>query len=121
TGTYEHHFDETTKVEWWWNPTTRTFLSGDADQAIAAKADYVADNGIGGVMIWELAGDYESDEQAQQYGMGSTLVTALHDRLSESAPYGASKADQSMPTEALDLQVRFSDFALGDNNYPISP
>ncbi|MEV4774472.1 glycosyl hydrolase family 18 protein [Microbacterium sp. LWH12-1.2] len=121
TGTYTRHFDPVTKVEWWWNPTTKTFLSGDADQAIEAKADYVADNGIGGVMIWELAGDYRYDEAAGQYEMGSTLVGLLHDRLSASQPYGAAKADEQMPTKAVDLGVEFSDFALGDNNYPINP
>src|SRR5690606_9212991 len=58
-GSYEHHFDDVTKAEWWWNPTTRSFLSGDSTQAIAAKTDYIADKGLGGIMIWELAGDFD--------------------------------------------------------------
>ncbi|MBN9141764.1 MAG: chitinase C-terminal domain-containing protein [Micrococcales bacterium] len=121
TGSYAHRFDTVSKTEWWWNATTRTFLSGDSDDAIRAKADYVADNGLGGVMIWELAGDYAYDPSAGQYEMGSTLVGILHDRLAASAPYGASKADAAMPAKAIDLEVRFSEFALGDNNYPINP
>src|SRR5690606_37235510 len=99
TGTYTRHFDPTTKVEWWWNNTTKTFLSGDADKATAAKADYVANNGIGGIMIWELAGDYSYNEAKGQYEMGSTLVEMLHARLSASQPYDAAKANVAMPTK----------------------
>ncbi len=121
TGTYVHRFDETSKTEWWWNATTKTFLSGDADQAIAAKADYVASQGLGGVMIWELAGDYGYNQSKGQYEIGSTLVDKIYQRLSASTPYGARKANVVMPTQAIDLQVSFSDFALGDSNYPINP
>ncbi|MFC9985091.1 chitinase C-terminal domain-containing protein, partial [Microbacterium keratanolyticum] len=120
-GSYTRHFDPTTKVEWWWNNTTKTFLSGDADQATTAKANYVADNGIGGVMIWELAGDYGYNQAKGQYEMGSTLVDILHTRLSASQPYDAAKANVAMPTKAIKLDVKFTEFALGDNNYPINP
>ncbi|GMA24594.1 chitinase [Luteimicrobium album] len=121
TGTYEHHFDDVSKTEWWWNPTTKVFLSGDADEAVDAKAKYVADNGLGGIMIWELAGDYAYDSAKGQYEMGHTLVSKIHDAFTQATPYGASKADVTMPTQALDLDVTYSDFALGDNNYPINP
>ncbi|GAA1994499.1 glycosyl hydrolase family 18 protein [Isoptericola halotolerans] len=120
-GSYTRHFDDVTKNEWWWNAQTRTFLSGDADEAIAAKADYVADTGLGGLMIWELAGDYAYDESAGQHEMGSTLVDLMHDRLSSAGPYGATKAEGPMPTEALDITLEYTEFALGDNNYPIAP
>jgi chitinase len=120
-GQYTHHFDPVTKTEWWWNDTTKTFLSGDADEAIQAKADYVAAKGLGGVMIWELAGDYGYNSQKGQYEIGSTLVDRIHATLSASQPYGASKANVTMPTQAIDLQVEYSEFALGDNNYPINP
>jgi chitinase len=121
TGAYTHHFDDVTKVEWWWNNTTKTFITGDSDAAISAKANYVADKGLGGVMIWELAGDYDYNADKGQYEMGSSLVNLIHDRLSNSSPYGASKANVEMPTKAIDLQVKYSEFALGDNNYPINP
>jgi len=121
TGTYQHNFDSTSGTEWWWNASTKTFLSGDADQAVDQKAAYVDANGLGGIMIWELAGDYAYDSAKGQYGMGSTLVTKIHDAFTKATPYGASKADVTMPDKALDLDVSYSDFALGDNNYPINP
>ena len=46
-GTYVRHWDDVTKNEWWWNAQTRTFLTGDAEQTIRTKADYVADTGLG--------------------------------------------------------------------------
>ncbi|TWG83549.1 chitinase [Cellulosimicrobium cellulans J34] len=122
-GTYERHFDPVTKNEWWWNAQTRTLLSGDSTEAIAAKADYVADTGLGGLMIWELAGDFGYDPAKGQYEIGSTLVDLMHETLSTTTPYGATKAnaDRPMPTRALDLDIAYTEFALGDNNYPIAP
>ncbi|MDO8149255.1 glycosyl hydrolase family 18 protein [Isoptericola sp. b515] len=122
-GTHTRHVDEVTKNEWWWNETTRTYLSGDTTWAIGEKADHVVDSGLGGMMIWELAGDYAYDEAAGQYGIGSTLVDLMHAKLSGVAPYGATKAnaDRPMPDRALDLSIDYTEFALGDNNYPIAP
>jgi chitinase len=122
-GTYSHQFDATTKAEWWWDATTRTLLTGDADQAIAAKADYVAAGQAGGVMIWELAGDYAYDTAKSEYGMGETLIDTIYSKLSAAQPYGATKADPgtTMPSQAIPLDITFTDFALGDNNYPINP
>ncbi len=123
TGTYSHHFDNVSKNEWLWNATTRTYLSGDQEQAMTAKANYVADSGLGGVMIWELAGDYDWNSAKGQYEMGDSLVSLLHSTLSSTTPYDALKAapGASTPTKAIDLSVRYTEFALGDNNYPISP
>src|SRR5699024_11030256 len=82
-GTYTHHFDDTTKIEWWWNNKTKTYLTGDSNQAIQAKADYVANKGIGGIMIWELAGDYAYDSNVGEYRMGYTLTNEVYDRFTQ--------------------------------------
>ncbi|WP_201849873.1 glycosyl hydrolase family 18 protein [Myceligenerans indicum] len=120
-GSYTHHTDAVTKNEWWWNAETSTFLSGDAEWAIGEKADYVTDTGLGGVMIWELAGDYGYDQDTGQYGMGSTLTDLLHSKLSGVSAYGSTKANGPAPSQALDLDLEYTAFALGDNNYPIAP
>src|SRR6185312_12299046 len=73
------------------------------------------------IMIWELAGDFSYNATKGQYEMGSTLVNKIHDTLSKSGPYGATKANVPMPTKAIDLDVQLKGFALGDNNYPINP
>ena len=122
-GDYVRHFDPVTKNEWWWNELTNTFLSGDANQAINAKADYVKDSGLGGIMIWELAGDYGYNQDKGQYEIGETLVDLMYDKFTSAGPYGASKAnsDRPMPSQALDVGIDYTEFALGDSNYPIAP
>lgn len=72
-------------------------------------------------MIWELAGDYAWDEAAGQYQQGHTMIDLLHQRFSGTSPYGATKATGAAPTEALDVDISYEGFALGDNNYPINP
>ena len=85
------------------------------------KAQYVADKGIGGVMFWELAGDYAMDTAKNEYFMGNTLTKTLYDKLKVATPYGNRLTSATMPTETLDVKVSISGFALGDENYPINP
>ncbi|GIG56076.1 hypothetical protein Lfu02_04480 [Longispora fulva] len=90
-GGYTRHWDDTVKSSWLWNADTGTFLSTEDEQAVAAKAGYVRDKGLGGVMIWELAGDYACPDQGE-CGMGYTLTTLLDSTLRGSGPYGNSRS-----------------------------
>ena len=54
---YERHWDSGAQVPWLWNPTTRTFITYDDPESLAAKAAYVKKQKLGGIMIWELSGD----------------------------------------------------------------
>lgn len=62
SGTYTRHYDNVAKAPWLWNAEKQVFLSSEDKQSIAEKAGYVVDKGIGGVLIWELAGDYSCYE-----------------------------------------------------------
>ena len=53
--TYTRYWDSQAQVPWLYNPTTQVFITYDDPQSIAAKAGYANDNGLGGVMIWELS------------------------------------------------------------------
>ncbi|QFZ22495.1 chitinase [Saccharothrix syringae] len=121
TGTYKRFYDSTLTAPWLWNADKKVFLSTEDEQSIAAKAKYVADKGIGGVMIWELAGDYRFDAARGQYTVGDTLLTKINDGLRGAAPYGSRKAAGPTPSDVLDVSATVSGFALGDNNYPITP
>ncbi|TYK47008.1 glycosyl hydrolase family 18 protein [Actinomadura decatromicini] len=125
TGTYTRQYDNTMKSPWLWNSTKKVFLSTEDDQSIAAKAQYVADKGIGGIMIWELAGDYAWDPARNggkgEYFMGQTLISAINDKLKTASPYQNRKSDHTMPTEVLDVKVALTNFPVGDANYPITP
>lgn len=121
SGSYARNYSAALAAPWLWNADKKVFLSTEDDQSLAAKADYVAAKGIGGVMIWELAGDYGYDAAKGRYGMGDTLTTLLYDKLKTAPAYGARKAGITMPTRTLDVAVDMGGFALGDNNYPINP
>jgi chitinase len=58
-------------VPWLYDPASGTMLSYDDPESIARKTDYVKEQGLGGVMIWELSGDDE--EQG--------MLTAISSRL----------------------------------------
>lgn len=121
TGTYARKYDPTLVAPWLWNAEKKVFLSTEDEQSVAAKADYVVDKGIGGAMIWELAGDYGWNAAKGQYEPGSTLTSTMYDTFKSAAPYGARRSTIDLPTEALDIDVSFDQFPLGDSNYPISP
>ncbi|MCZ2526147.1 chitinase C-terminal domain-containing protein [Streptomyces sp. HB2AG] len=124
-GTYARKYDATLTAPWLWNAEKKVFLSTEDEQSVAAKAKYVVDKGIGGTMVWELAGDYAWDASANggkgQYGPGTTLTTTMYDAFKAASPYGAQRATTAVPKESLDLSVDFHSFPLGDSNYPISP
>lgn len=45
------------QVPWLYNAKTGIFISYDDPQSVAAKAGYVKDQGLAGVMVWELSQD----------------------------------------------------------------
>jgi chitinase len=80
SGTYARNYDSTLVSPWLWNSTKKVFLSTEDETSIATKAKYIADKGIGGVMIWELAGDYRYDSAKKQYAIGDTLLTKINEQ-----------------------------------------
>ncbi|MCS0639729.1 glycosyl hydrolase family 18 protein [Streptomyces sp. LP05-1] len=121
TGSYVRKYDATLAAPWLWNAEKKVFLSTEDEQSVGAKADYVVDRGIGGTMVWELAGDYGWNAAKGQYETGDTLTTAMYEKFKSAAPYGARRATTALPAEAVDVAVDFGQFPLGDSNYPISP
>ncbi|MBT2407271.1 MULTISPECIES: chitinase C-terminal domain-containing protein [unclassified Streptomyces] len=121
TGTYARKYDSTLVAPWLWNDQKKVFLSTEDEQSVAAKADYVVNKGIGGTMVWELAGDYAYNAAKGQYETGDTLTTAMYEKFKAAAPYGAKRATIAMPSQAIKVDVDFGQFPLGDSNYPISP
>ncbi|MCU7372563.1 glycosyl hydrolase family 18 protein [Paucibacter sp. O1-1] len=123
-GSYARHYDPTLVAPWLWNAQKKVFLSIEDEQSLGVKAQYVADRGIGGVMFWELAGDYGWNAQRGEWGMGSTLTTALYNKFKTATPYGntlTAPGQPALPAEVLDIGYAISGFALGDANYPINP
>jgi chitinase len=54
---YERYWDDTAQAAWLYNPTTQVMISYEDPQALQAKAAYVRELGLGGMMFWELSHD----------------------------------------------------------------
>ncbi|EOX4466237.1 glycosyl hydrolase family 18 protein [Vibrio alginolyticus] len=139
-GTYTRHYDSVAVAPWLWNAEKSVFLSTEDKASIEVKADYVIDKEIGGIMFWELAGDYncyvldangnrtavDATEQAcaagnGEYHMGNTMTKAIYDKFKSATPYGNKVATGPTPTEAVDITVSVGGIKVGDQNYPINP
>ncbi|MFD5699015.1 glycosyl hydrolase family 18 protein [Streptomyces lasiicapitis] len=122
-GRYEEKYSSQLEAPWLWNADKRVFLSTENERSIDAKAQYVKDNDIGGVMLWELAGDY-AERPGGEYGMGYDLTTRLDKSLRAADPYGATKAGQgrTLPRQVIDADVELVDFPTAEKDfYPIQP
>ncbi|MEN5210268.1 glycoside hydrolase family 18 protein [Stenotrophomonas terrae] len=67
---WQRHWDEEAQVPWLWNAKERRMISYDDPQSLRIKAEYVKQQGLGGIMYWEQRGDY--NEQ---------LLDVLHEAL----------------------------------------
>ncbi|NQZ07628.1 MAG: chitinase C-terminal domain-containing protein [Algicola sp.] len=120
-GEYVYAFDSATQTASLWNANRKSYLSIEDETVMKRKVDYVVDQGIGGVMFWELAGDYAWHADKGEYFFGDTLTDVAYQGFKAATPYGNKKAEIEMPVRNLDIQVTFGGFKLGDNNYPIAP
>ena len=125
TGAYVPNYSASMAAPWLWNATRKVFLSTETAQSMAAKTQYVIDNNIGGIMIWELAGDYAWDATRRggqgEYFMGYTLTTNIYNAFKAAGPYGALRAESAIPASSARVSIELGGWKLGDSNYPINP
>ncbi|GAW95014.1 MULTISPECIES: glycosyl hydrolase family 18 protein [Colwellia] len=124
TGTYTRYYDSAAIAPWLWNDSKKVFISIEDEESMATKVDYVIDRGLGGVMFWELAGDFDYDAAKGEYFMGSTMTTIAYDKFNQSGTaYGIDKGNKNFikPAAMVDVSFAAKDFPSGDDNYPISP
>jgi chitinase len=123
-GDYTRYYDSVAIAPWLWNDAKKVFISIEDEQSMATKVDYVINNGLGGVMFWELAGDFDYDQTKGEYFMGSTMTTIAYNKFNQSGtPYGIDKGNKAFikPEKMVDVSFVAKDFPSGDKNYPISP
>ena len=58
---FTRHWDGHAQAAWLWSPATRTFISYDDPEALAAKAAFVKANHLGGIMYWEQTLDPDDE------------------------------------------------------------
>ncbi|WP_460915731.1 glycosyl hydrolase family 18 protein [Plantactinospora veratri] len=111
TGSYDRHWDATTRTASLWNAEKKTYLSIQDTEGLDQIVDYVNRKGAGGVMMWELSGDYECPAEptgANPCVMGYGLTRRLHERLQGSGAYGDNRSAGSSvqrPAAAVDVTV----------------
>ncbi len=120
-GQYVRYFDDKAQVPWLWNEQKKVFLSTEDEESMGKKLDYIVKRGLGGVMFWEMAGDYDFDPAKNEYVMGSTLTSLAYDKFKAATPPNLKQNDLPAPAAQLDIGVSLSGFKEGDSNYPINP
>lgn len=70
-GKLQRFWNDTAKVPWLYDADTGTMITYDDPESLAFKANYVKEQQLGGVMIWELASDDPSH----------SLLNAVYDTL----------------------------------------
>ncbi|MFG3000788.1 glycosyl hydrolase family 18 protein [Streptomyces sp. NPDC048340] len=122
TGSYAPKYSDALQASWLWNDTKKVFLSTENEKSLDAKARYIVDKGIGGAMIWELAGDY-TQRPGGAWGMGYDLTTRLDNAFKGAGATGNAKAGgRPQPTEVIDVKAELVDFPTGEKDfYPVQP
>ncbi|WP_340679104.1 glycosyl hydrolase family 18 protein [Paraglaciecola sp.] len=123
-GIYQRHYESVAVAPWLWNDEKKVFLSIEDEESMNTKVDYVINNGLGGVMFWELAGDFDYDTSKNEYYMGSTMTGIAYDKFRQSgSDYDVTTGDIDfvVPEKVVDIAFSVKGFPVGDDNYPISP
>ncbi|MDX1995884.1 MAG: glycoside hydrolase family 18 protein [bacterium] len=68
---YTRFWDDTAQVPWLYSADEGVMITYDDPESLALKAEYVRENGLGGVMFWELSGDDDAH----------TLLNTLYESL----------------------------------------
>ncbi|KAJ3287389.1 hypothetical protein HK104_008639 [Borealophlyctis nickersoniae] len=98
-GTYKRFYDSNIVAPWLWNSQKSVFLSTEDEDSITTKAQYVTKMGFGGLMIWELAGDYDYNPSTKQYFVGNTLTNIMASAFAKAPAYGNTKQGSGIQYE----------------------
>lgn len=120
-GKYVRYYDDKAQAPWLWNEEKKVFLSTEDEESMGHKLDYIVKRGLGGVMFWEMAGDYAFDPAKNEYVMGSTLTSLAYEKFRTASQPNLKQNDLPAPAAQLDIGVSLTGFKEGDSNYPINP
>ncbi|KOV66845.1 hypothetical protein ADL01_25210 [Streptomyces sp. NRRL WC-3618] len=103
-------------------------IVAEDEQGIDAVTDLVKSTGAGGVMMWELGGDYSCPADVQPdtpCGMGYTLTTRLNAKLGNIGAYSNSLragTGGAAPTVTANLSVEMVNYPTATANlWPLQP
>ncbi len=140
-GLYEYNLDTVAVAPWLWNENNRVFLSIEDKESLATKLEYVTEQEVGGVMFWDMAGDYncfrkdgagvrtmtkDVTENAcltgnGEFHFGDTLMRSAYKNFLTAPPYGNAMPNRQLPSKTQDISVVVTGFKVGEQNIPINP
>ena len=120
-GDYEYHYSQALGASWLWNPVKKVFLSIEDETSLAQKLNFIIDSGAGGMMVWEMAGDYEFDAEKGEYYFGNTLTTLAYNRFASAPPMNSQHHNLPQPDAVVEVAITTRDWPAGDSNYPLNP
>lgn len=126
-GNYVEKYDAVAEASYLWNAEKQVFLTTENERSFRAKVQYAIDQGAGGIMFWEMAGDYSKpgENGRDHYWFGSTLTDIAYNMIAGSTvpmDLEIGHPDFVDPKLAVDVSVDLVDnHADGDDNYPMQP
>lgn len=134
TGGFVYHWDSGSSVPYYFNSSSKKFISLDDTTSIHAKVNYSIAQGLGGVMIWELDNDMVAGHQPLLEVIGKTLsmsppATNLPAKVKLIAPVNIALNQQAQLTLSwnkapyaqkylvqLAKDINFTNLIVNDNN-----
>ncbi len=140
-GLYEYNVDTVAVAPWIWHEKNRVFLSIEDKESLATKLEYVIEQEVGGVMFWDMAGDYDCFKKDSagvrtktkdmtenaclsgkgEFHFGDTLMRHAYKNFLTAPPYGNAMSTRKLPSKIQDISVAVTGFKVGDQNIPINP
>lgn len=112
---FTRYWDDQVKCPYLLGNTINTFVTYDDPVSIGYKAQYVMDNDIGGVIIWEITGDYIETNPGSGIIAGTPLLdtlnfifettTAIRDQIHPETVVYPNPAKSHLFIEAKDLTI----------------
>ncbi|MCK4798591.1 MAG: glycoside hydrolase [Spirochaetes bacterium] len=91
---YKYSYDNIAKAPYLYSQTNKLFFTYDDEISIADKCDYVINNHYGGIIFWELTGDYPATG-------GDLLTSVIYNKFSNIE----NKGQLNNKTDKLNLNI----------------
>lgn len=109
---WQSYWSEEAQVPWLYDPASQIFISYDDARSLEAKAGYARDQGLAGVMIWEIS---QGDE---------TLIEAIYQGFEKGGPKKPTPMPTVMVPRPFEASIHQVERIIVDGNlqdWPASP
>ncbi|MDR1565194.1 MAG: hypothetical protein LBS74_09575 [Oscillospiraceae bacterium] len=108
-------YDEISQAPYLWNPDKQAFLTYENEQSITARCDYINQNNLGGIIIWEMSGDNSATfplTKLIKQKLGNKNIIGYFTNWGVYNPYHQFLDPNSLPLDTL-THVNYSFFQVG--------